>query len=135
MVQDQWFVVVVFDKKEFYAFRVRRKKNYVNRCLGFFASTKINHSEEGLEMFDVVPMFLKPLSVPKLMGGSELLKRRLSFVNFFCKFSLPSRYKFECELLMFSITVAFQMLHSRLHVSIEVFIWSQFMSYCLLTDF
>lgn len=49
----------------------------------FSAFTKVDRSEEGLEMFDVILMSLKPANVPKLMGRSELLKIRQSLVNSF----------------------------------------------------
>lgn len=42
-------------------------KNYVSTNPFFFNFTKINCSEEGLELFDVVLMSLKWLYIPKLM--------------------------------------------------------------------
>lgn len=66
LLQDQWFIVMLFDKKQFYAYKVRCEKIMSVR-IHFFNFTKINCSEEGLELFDVVLMSLKWLYMPKLM--------------------------------------------------------------------
>lgn len=59
-----WFIVMLFDKKQFYAFRVRCEKIMSIGIHFFFTFIKIDCSEERLELFDVVLMSLKLLCMP-----------------------------------------------------------------------